>query len=76
MQARTIPTDIYIDNETYAALRAELAHLIAIPFVHDPDTEVVRILGEIGGIWPRSVMDDAEKNGNTPVLPENENKAA
>lgn len=23
-------------------------------------TEIVRILGEIGGIWPRSVMDDAE----------------
>lgn len=60
MQEQTIPTDIYLDDSTYAALRAELTHLIALPLVHDPDTEIVRILGEIGGIWPRSVMDDAE----------------
>lgn len=70
------PTDTYITDKTYATLRAELMHLIALPLVHDLDTEVVRILGEIGGIWPRSVMDDAEKNQNTPVLAENENKAA
>lgn len=60
MQAPTIPTDTYLDDKTYAALRAELTHLIALPLVHDPDTEIVRILGEIGGIWPQSVMDDAE----------------
>lgn len=60
MQAPTTPTDTYLDDKTYAALRAELTHLIALPLVHDPDTEIVRILGEIGGIWPQSVMDDAE----------------
>lgn len=53
------PVDTYLSNETYAALRAELLELCALPLVHDPDTEVVRILGEIGGIWPQSVMDDA-----------------
>lgn len=53
-------TDTYLDDKTYAALRAELAHLIAMPFVHDPDTKVVEALGEIGGIWPQSVMDDGE----------------
>jgi len=29
MQAPTIPTDTYLDDKTYAALRAELTHLIA-----------------------------------------------
>lgn len=61
MQAPTIPADIYLDDKTYAALRAELTHLIALPLVHDPETELVRVLGEIGGIWPRSVMDGAER---------------
>lgn len=60
MQAPTAPTDTYLDDATYAALRAELAHLIALPLVHDPDTEVVRILGETGGVWPESVRDDAD----------------
>lgn len=54
------PIDIYIDNKTYAALRAELAQLIATPFVIEPDTTVVEVLGEIGGIWPQSVVGDAE----------------
>ncbi|WP_127111726.1 hypothetical protein [Shimia sediminis] len=61
------PTDIYIDNETYTALRAELAHLITTPFVNDADTKVVEALGEIGGIWPKNVMDDAEISGNSQV---------
>lgn len=60
MQEQITPTDTYLDDRTYAALRAELTHLIALPLVHDPDTEIVRVLGEIGGIWPRSVRDDAE----------------
>ena len=53
------PSDTYIADATYAALRAELLELVALPLVHDPDTELVRILGEVGGIWPQSVMDDA-----------------
>ena len=58
MQAPAV--DTYIDDHTYAALREELAELVATPFVFDQHSEIVRILGEIGGIWPRSVMDDAE----------------
>lgn len=55
------PTDVYIDDWVYAALRTELRHLAALPLVHDPDTEIVRILGEIGGIWPEGIRDDAER---------------
>lgn len=54
------PTDTYIIDTTYHTLKAELAHLIALPLVHDPETEVIRILGEVGGVWPQSVMDDVE----------------
>ncbi|MDE4173675.1 hypothetical protein PXK01_05885 [Phaeobacter sp. PT47_59] len=56
----TQPTDTYIDDETYAALRAELLRLVAEQPVH-PEVEIVRILGEVGGVWPRSVLDDAER---------------
>ena len=55
-----IPTDTYITDETYHALKAELAQMFATPFVHDPETEVIRILGEVGGVWPQSVLDDPE----------------
>ena len=54
------PTDTYITDETYHALKAELAQMIAMPFVHDPETEVIRILGETGGVWPQSVVSDGE----------------
>ena len=27
---------------------------------HDPDTELVRLLGEVGGIWPQSVVADGK----------------
>lgn len=60
MQTTTTPVDTYIDDETYAALRSELVRFVAIPFTHDADTEVVRILGEIGGVWPRCVLDQTE----------------
>ncbi|MDE4096664.1 hypothetical protein [Phaeobacter gallaeciensis] len=59
MQAPTIPADTYLEDETYAALRAELVRLINEQ-PYDPDTAVVTALGEVGGIWPTSVMDDAE----------------
>ena len=55
-----IPTDTYITDATYHALKAELAQMFATPFVHDPETEVIRVLCEVGGVWPQSVMDDAE----------------
>ncbi|MDO6521290.1 hypothetical protein Q4578_06810 [Shimia thalassica] len=54
------PTYTYITDTTYHTLNDELAHLIAMSFVHDPETEVIRILGEVGGVWPQSVMDDVE----------------
>lgn len=70
------PTDTYLDDATYAALRAELTHLIALPLVHDPDTEIVRILGETGGIWPRSVMEEAEIGENETFLKEESPKVS
>ena len=54
------PTDTYLDDQTYAALRAELGRLIATQYAHDPDTELVRLLGEVGGIWPQSVVADGK----------------
>ncbi|MFC2967709.1 hypothetical protein [Acidimangrovimonas pyrenivorans] len=53
------PTDTYVDDATYAALRAALLSLITDP-PHDADTAIVSTLGETGGIWPRSVMYDVE----------------
>lgn len=69
------PKDVYLNNETYAALRAELAQLVALPLAHDPDTEIVRVLGEIGGVWPQSVADDAE-NAESGIIPENRSPKA
>lgn len=57
MQANT-PVDIYLNDTTYASLRAELVRLIQDQ-PHDPDTAIVTALGETGGVWPQSVMDDA-----------------
>jgi hypothetical protein len=53
---------------TYHAMKSRRVHLIANgPELHgtDADTEIVSALGEIGNIWPASVMDDAgiEENG-------------
>lgn len=60
MQA-LIPTDTYLTDETYAALRAELVELITLQPIH-ADTEVVRVLGEVGGVWPESVLGDLKKH--------------
>lgn len=49
--------DVYLTNETYAALRAELTRLIELPDVHDADTKVVSALGEVAGIWPESIKN-------------------
>lgn len=70
------PKDTYLDDETYAALRAELNRLVALPLVHDADTEIVRILGEVGGIWPQYILGDAASNEEAPIPAANENKAA
>ena len=54
------PTDVFIDDEVYTALRAELTAQLAVTKMHDPDTEAVRVLGDERGIWPASVLDDVE----------------
>lgn len=57
------PADIYIADETYHALKAELARSITVPPERcgcDADTFVVETLGEVGGIWPVSVREDTE----------------
>lgn len=64
MQAPITPTDTYLTDKTYAALRAELVELITLQPTH-ADPEVVRVLGETGGVWPESVMDDAERAKST-----------
>ncbi len=66
MQAHFTPVDTYLTDETYAALRAELVELITLQPLH-ADTEVVRVLGEVGGVWPQSVMDDAERENLSEV---------
>ncbi len=58
--------NVYIDDELYAVLRAELAVQLLTAELHDPDTKAVHILGEIRGIWPKSVLnDDAETESLT-----------
>lgn len=57
------PTDTYLTDATYHALKNALVQMVAQPFEGagtDAQTEVVRALGEIGGVWPQSVMGDAE----------------
>lgn len=66
MQMTTSTTgtkSIYLPDDVYHALKDKLAQMVAEPFERfcsDPDTEVVTALGEIGDIWPQSVVDDAE----------------
>ncbi|NDW43668.1 hypothetical protein [Ruegeria sp. PrR005] len=60
MQAQTAPVDTYLDDATYARLRAELVRLISEQ-PYDSDTAVVTALGELGGVWPLSVREDAER---------------
>lgn len=59
------PEDIYPADETYHRLLAELTQMVAEPFEKwgtDAETEVVRVLGEIGGVWPASVLDDEDRD--------------
>lgn len=54
-----IPSDTYIADSTYHPLVAELLKLIEQQPCH-PEPEVMRILGETGGVWPQSVLEDSE----------------
>lgn len=49
--------DTYIADADYHALKNALVQMVAQPFDRagtDAETEVVRALGEIGGVWPES----------------------
>lgn len=61
----TEPKDIYLPDHIYHAMKDKLAQMVAEPFEKwgtDPETEVVEALGEIGGIWPASVLDDKDRD--------------
>ncbi|MEQ8899273.1 MAG: hypothetical protein RID23_19500 [Roseovarius sp.] len=65
MSKPTDPTEIYLNTTTYAQLKAALTQLVAEPFERggtDAETEVVRTLGEVGGVWPEFVRDDSENS--------------
>ncbi|WP_424976805.1 hypothetical protein [Leisingera sp. S232] len=65
----------YLPDETYEALVKALTAKMDFqdnPAVC-PRTEVVTALGEIGNIWPASVLDNVEVNGE---MPEEEREAA
>lgn len=57
----TSPTDIYLPDHVYAALKERLTQLVEqSDDLHGTDaaTEVVTALGEIGGVWPEYVLRD------------------
>jgi ATP-dependent phosphoenolpyruvate carboxykinase len=61
----TEPKSTYLDNDTYHRLKAKLAQMVAENFDKFgtcPETEVISALGEVGGIWPESVMDDEDND--------------
>ncbi|WP_377191022.1 hypothetical protein [Ruegeria meonggei] len=63
MQAHPNTQEIYLPDHIYHALKAKLEKLVSEPFEEcgtDPETEVVTALGEIGNIWPVSVLSDAQ----------------
>lgn len=52
-------TDHYLNEETYAALLAALPYVKADPITGQVEPHCfVEALGEIGGIWPVSVLLD------------------
>jgi hypothetical protein len=56
-------TSQYLADDVYEALKTKLTKLITAPFAKfgiDPETEVIMALGEIGDIWPASVLEHAE----------------
>ncbi|NVO55088.1 hypothetical protein HW561_04695 [Rhodobacteraceae bacterium B1Z28] len=63
MQATTNNQETYLPDHVYHALKAKLEKLVSEPFEEcgtDPETEIVTALGEIGNIWPLSVLDEAQ----------------
>ncbi len=63
MQTTNNTREIYLPDHVYDALKAKLEKLVSETFEEcgtDPETEIVAALGEIGNIWPMSVLDDEE----------------
>ena len=57
-----VPTDHYLPADTYAALIEALAAAKADPATGRIEPSCFpEILGEIGGIWPASVLDDHKR---------------
>lgn len=55
--------EVYLPDHIYHALKAKLEKLVTEPFEEcgtDPEAEIVSALGEIGNIWPASVLDEAQ----------------
>lgn len=69
MQATTNTQEIYLPDHIYHALKAKLEKLVSERFEEcgtDAETEIVAALGEIGNIWPVSVLDDPEREEKVP----------
>lgn len=70
MQTPTNTQEVYLPDHVYHALKAKLQKLASEPFEEcgtDPETEIVAALGEIGNIWPVSVLDDPEREEKVPA---------
>lgn len=51
--------DHYLNDETYAALLAALPHVKPDPVTGQLEPHCfAEVLGEVGGIWPESVLRD------------------
>lgn len=46
----------YIADEIYRRLVAALMAIEPTP-VHDPASQVIEVLGEVGGVWPASLIE-------------------
>lgn len=47
----------YIPDTEYAAL---VARLMAAPDALDPESEIKIAIGELAGVWPQSIREDAD----------------
>lgn len=67
MQTTNNTREIYLPDHVYDELREQLENLVAEEFEEctgrrgiDPKSAIDEVLGNVGNIWPASVLDDAE----------------
>lgn len=64
--------DTYLPDATYQSLKAKLAELIERPDQIAPgldaESAVVEALGEIGGVWPVSILNDTLRDRNSVTI--------